>query len=489
MSGNRKKNWSVAAAVALAASTALALVPSASAASPAAPAPQAPAAGAAALEGVWQGVGYQRYVAVHRGVLRSYEYSAAGCLPGRWQLSAGRAGGGAVTGVPFRDADSVRQLSMRATPDGRGARLTPAGSVGEQRLRRVAELPADCTRKPSGDPVHTFDTFWSTLRENYPFLRAKGIDWDAARERYRPQVHPGTTDDELFRILSAMIEPLHDMHTQLADGTGKRRTLNLRPGTPFPTEKYLADVEAATRAQLPEKVHSFANGKIQYADLKQGTGPGQHLGYLRITGFIAFADGDRLDADADAAALDRALDAVLTEQRTRSLRGLVVDLRFNGGGADALGTRIAARLTDRTYTAYTKSARNDPQRPDSWTPGQPIRVHPAPGPRYTGPLAVLTGPLTISAGESFTQSLMGRSPAPVRIGESTQGVFSDTMDRVLPNGWTLTVPNEKYADARGRTYDGTGIPPTHRVPVYAPADLAALRDPALTRAVRELGAR
>lgn len=491
MSGNKKKNWSAAAAVALAASTALVLVPSTSGAAPAGHASPTTAGGASALEGVWQGDGYQRYLTVRSGVLRSYEYSAAGCLPGRMNLTAGQPGSHGA--VQFRNATGVRELTMRATAQGSGARLVPAGSVGEQQLRRIAALPADCAQQPAKDPVHTFDTFFSTLRENYPFFRAKGVDWDAMRAKYRPQVRPDTTDDELFKTLSAMIEPLHDIHTQLADDTGKRRTLNFRPGTPYPTEKYLADVEAATRAQLPKKVHSYANGKIQYADLKQqGTkqrGTAQDIGYLRITGFIGFADGKKPDADADSAALDRALADIFTAQRTRALRGLVIDLRFNGGGADALGTKIAARLTDRTYTAYTKSARNNPSDADGWTPGQPIRVHPAKGPRYTGPLTLLTGPLTISAGESFAQSLLARSPAPLRIGEATQGVFSDTMDRALPNGWTLTLPNEKYADADGRTYDGTGIPPTHHEPVYAAADLAKLRDPALDRAVRELRAR
>ncbi|WP_349362101.1 S41 family peptidase [Streptomyces sp. H27-C3] len=161
-----------------------------------------------------------------------------------------------------------------------------------------------------------------------------------------------------------------------------------------------------------------------------------------------------------------------------------------GGGSDALGIQIAERLTGRPYTAYTKRARNNPGDPASCTAGQPIRVGPAPGvPRYTGPVAVLTGPLTISAGETFTQSLTGRHPAPLRIGENTQGVFSDTMDRSLPNGWTFTLPNEKYLNAAGSSYDGAGIPPRHAEPVYAKDDVKHLRDPALNRALREFRSR
>ncbi|GHH44754.1 S41 family peptidase [Streptomyces candidus] len=440
--------------------------------------------GVTALEGVWRSDGYQQYLTVRRGELRSYEVSAAGCLPGGLRLSAGRAG---IDGaVPFNDADDVRELSIRTVGGAADrARLSPAGAVGERRLARVSSLPAGCALPPADSPLHTFDVFWSTLRENYPFFRDRGVDWNAMRAKYRPQVHPRITDDRLFALLAAMIEPLHDLHTQLRDPTGERGTLNLRPGTPKVSRESVAAIESATRAQLPATVHSFANGRIQYADLEQRRG----VGYLRITSFLKYGSDGKENADADAAVLDRALDTVFTASRIRDLRGLVVDLRYHGGGSDALGIAVARRLTDRTYTAYTKSARNSPHNEAGWTPGQHVRVRPAAKPRYTGPVAVLTGPLTVSAGETFTQALMSRSPAPLRIGKPTQGVFSDTMNRALPNGWTLTLPNEKYADRTGRTYDGAGIPPTHHETVYAPQDLHHLRDPALKRALRELDAR
>ncbi len=71
----------------------------------------------------------------------------------------------------------------------------------------------------------------------------------------------------------------------------------------------------------------------------------------------------------------------------------------------------------------------------------------------------LTGPLTISAGETFTQALMGRTPHIVRIGENTQGVFSDVLGRKLPNGWRFGLPNEIYRTPEGTIFDLVGIPP------------------------------
>src|SRR5262249_41536045 len=94
---------------------------------------------------------------------------------------------------------------------------------------------------------------------------------------------------------------------------------------------------------------------------------------------------------------------------------------------------------------------------------------------------------TISAGETMTQALMGRTPHVLRIGENTQGVFSDVLVRKLPNGWMFGLPNEVFRTPEGTTFDGPGIPPDIDVPVFADADLAAGRDPALERAIVELG--
>lgn len=97
---------------------------------------------------------------------------------------------------------------------------------------------------------------------------------------------------------------------------------------------------------------------------------------------------------------------------------------------------------------------------------------------------MLTSDLTISAGEMFTQALLSRTPRPVRIGAATQGVFSDTLNRTLPNGWRFQLPNEEFRTL-GVAYDGRGVPPDVRVPVFTDDQLDRHLDPALDRA-REL---
>ena len=86
----------------------------------------------------------------------------------------------------------------------------------------------------------------------------------------------------------------------------------------------------------------------------------------------------------------------------------------------------------------------------------------------------------------MTQALLGRTPKVVRIGENTQGVFSDMLLRALPNGWVFALPNEVVRTASGEIFEGPGIPPGRIVPVFEAADVAAGRDPAMAAALEVL---
>lgn len=417
--------------------------------------------------------GYGTVLSLGHGTYQEYQTTAVSCLKGDTARQTGpgtyTAGGDVLTVRLGRDRDH--------------ATLGAASAVGHRRLVRVPALPAACTHPTPKDPLTSFDVFWQSYEENYPFFAAKGIDWRAVRDEYRPQVHRDTARAELFDIFSRMVRPLYDAHVAVQDGD--RVFAEGRPGTEVPGEELDAKVkkfiEARDLANAPYR-RDFANGRITYADLPGGG----RLGYLRISGFGGYLPDENASYAAQLAELDRALNTVLTPQRSRHLHGLIIDLRINGGGSDALGIHIAERLTDAPYIAYAKRARNDPADPNRHTRPEPIPVLPAHAPRYTGPVAVLTGGSTVSAGETFTQALIDRPGRMLRIGQPTQGVFSDVMQRELPNGMTTWLPNEEYLTDSGRTFDGTGIPPEVRVPVFTKEEFAAGRDSGFDRAVAVL---
>ncbi|GGV31796.1 S41 family peptidase [Streptomyces spectabilis] len=425
-------------------------------------------------DGYWRVDGYGTVLALRNGILQEYQTTSVSCLKGD---SARRTGNGRYTAAD----GSVR--TVRTGPGKDRATLSFDSSVGHRALRRVQALPDDCTRPAPKGPRAAFDVFWQSFAENYPFFAAKGVDWDAVRERYRPQVHTDTTRKELFSIFSKMVKPLHDAHVAVIDG--KRVYAEVRPGTVMPSKKL--DTKVKKFIEKRDLKHAtyrkdFAGGRITYADLPGGQG------YLRISGFAGYAPQGAPFA-AHLAELDRALDTVLTKDRTQRLKGLMIDLRVNGGGSDLLGIRIAERLTDTPYVAYSKRARNDPADPGKHTRPEPIRVRPADAPRYTGPIALLTGGSTVSAGETFTQALMDRPGRTVRVGRPTQGVFSDVLARDLPGGMAVWLPNEEFLTRTGRTFDGTGVPPHLSEPVFTKEEFAKNRDSAFDRALRVLTAR
>jgi C-terminal processing protease CtpA/Prc len=95
----------------------------------------------------------------------------------------------------------------------------------------------------------------------------------------------------------------------------------------------------------------------------------------------------------------------------------------------------------------------------------------------------------MSGAETFTQALMGRAPRVTIVGENHSGLFCDSLDRRLPNGWAFSLPNAVYRTADGTAFDVSRIPPDVRIPVFADEDVAAGRDPVMTTAVGLLSRR
>jgi C-terminal processing protease CtpA/Prc len=214
---------------------------------------------------------------------------------------------------------------------------------------------------------------------------------------------------------------------------------------------------------------------VQYGHVNDTTG------YLRILSFEGYAPKGGFAAELRD--LETALDTIFSDP---NLKALVIDVRINDGGSDPLGLAIASRLATSPYLAYIKKARLDPVDRTKWTEGDESWVRPSTRPGFRGPVVELISPRTISAGETFTQALMGRSPHITRIGENTQGVFSDVLERTLPNGWKFGLPNEVFLTTEGSAFDGPGIPPDIHLEVFAYTELAAGKDPGMAKALEIL---
>ncbi|MGY2063679.1 S41 family peptidase, partial [Nocardia gipuzkoensis] len=171
--------------------------------------------------------------------------------------------------------------------------------------------------------------FWQTFHEHYPFFDAKGMDWNAIRDRWRDRANQAQArgdDAALFAALRETVEPLGDAHVMISAGTTGRFGAG-RPGTVMPSPEFDTKVKSFVRQRdlRDRPLTEYARGRISYADLPDRP----DYGYLRISSFHGYADTDTFAADS--AALDSALADILTPDRRARLRGLVLDLRVNGG--------------------------------------------------------------------------------------------------------------------------------------------------------------
>ena len=346
-------------------------------------------------------------------------------------------------------------------------------------VHRIDRKPTACDAPTPNTPLSNFDVFAQTWAEQYGFFREKKVDWAAVVAANRPRVTDATTPEQLFDIVSGMISPLQDAHSYIGAPAINKRFGGVRKTSSFLGTRAARDSGyALVSAHLTSPLQRFCEGRVEFGTL------GPDVGYLRIRGFSGYTKDGAFETGL--AALEAGLDTAFAN--AQGWKGLVIDVRLNGGGADPYGIAIARRLTATPYTAYVKQARSDPADPTRWTEEQPSVVQPSARPSFRGPVIELTGVQSISAAETFTQALMDRKPKIIRVGETTQGVFSDVLGRTLPNGWQFGLANERFV-TDGKSFDNAGIAPDVVVESLTPAARATGKDAAVEKALALLHGR
>ena len=441
------------------------------------------------LDGLWLSDGYGDFFEFQGGSLRGYEVTTLSCIAS--DTATRETAPGLADEVVFAAEDDTFRIFPATSADTRW--FHDDGSVSNVMLRRTASRPEPCRRPLPDTPITNYQVFWETFSEQYPFFALRHMDWAAADKKFRPQVVPETTPEELFHILSGMIEPLHDAHTSIEAESIRKRFHGFRPSADPMQKKNAARIAKIIETKYVEGgLRDFCNRRLQFGLLRSSdggtpSGPGGSgrtgvVGYLRIHSFYGYSNDHEFVKQVEA--LETALDEIFKD--SARLTGLVIDVRINGGGSDVFGISIASRLATQEYVAYSKVARDDIHDPDHRTPPQPVIVHVSQRAGFHGPVVLLTSADSVSAAETFTMALLGRQPHVVRVGSNTQGVFSDVLGRKLPNGWTFGLPNEIYLTKEGKAFDGSGVPPDINVPIFPQEDLASGRDSAIDNALELL---
>ena len=426
--------------------------------------------------GIWRTVGYGYIFQVNAPDVSVYEVTAISCLDSGLEAGSFESGFSQDVLGRFRVGidgyiDAYMEMHGTGSPDEMEFHRRDTASI--MKANRLKQLPELCSIPAQSSLEYNLSVFLQSYKEHYPFFDVKGTDWT----KFSQVVLPGEsmTEREFFDFLVSLVEPLYDTHvvilaTSLDEsfwGEGQFSSKDAYDRI----DKIYANIE---ENYLTKPLMKFCQDRLGFSSL-----PG-NVGYLRVSGFTGCSESSRFQDDERG--LNQALDDIFSSS---SLEALVIDTRDNGGGSGKLVVQLAQRLADQSYIAYSKQAYINSSDENAWTEPEDVLVVPNNQAGFKGNVALLTSYESISAAEAFAMALMERSPKVARVGQRTRGVFSDILPRVLPNGWLFGLPNEKYLDTAGNSYDEVGILP-HIEVNNADADIEEGRDVVLDAALVHL---
>jgi len=196
---------------------------------------------------------------------------------------------------------------------------------------------------------------------------------------------------------------------------------------------------------------------------------GDGYAYIRITQFNSGAGKGFKDAARKLAA-----------DQGKPLKGVVLDLRSNPGGALNAAIEVADALLDTGLILYTEGRAADAEMKFSATAGDVLQHV---------PLVVLVNNGTAAGSEVLAGALQDHKRA-VILGSRTHGRASIQTIIGLPQGGALKLTTSRWRTPNGRLVQGTGIRPDIELAESAtgPASLRLplRQDPAVQKALVEL---
>ncbi len=308
---------------------------------------------------------------------------------------------------------------------------------------------ASCVDEEEFDdtPTGNFEALWKIIDERYCFFDYKGeeygLDWNAVHAKYRARVNDSMSDDQLFEVMADMLAELRDGHVNLSRAADFARYWSWQ-------EDYPANLSDSLLRRYLGTDYMIASG-LQYRVL------GDNIGYVRYESFSdAIGEGN--------------IDEVIN--RLMLCRGLIIDIRGNGGGMLTNAERLAARFTNEPVLVGYIRHKTGPGHSD-FSSMEEQWINPSANLRWQKPVCVLTNRSVYSAANEFVK-YMQRFPQVTIVGDRTGGGAGLPFSNSLPNGWAVRFSACPMYDADGQSTE-FGIAPDYCV-ALTEADFARGRD-------------
>ena len=280
-------------------------------------------------------------------------------------------------------------------------------------------------------PSGNFEALWHIVDEHYCFFDYKqheyGLDWNQVYDKYRVRISDKMTESQLFEVLTDMLAELRDGHVNLSSSMDYGRYWAWHEGYP---QNFSDTLE---RRYLGTDYRISAGLSYRVLD--------DNIGYLRYESFATPVGEGNLDDALAYLAL---------------CRGLIVDIRNNGGGDLTTAERLAARFVhEKTLTGYLQHKTGTGH--NSFSDMEPQYLEPSSNMRWHKPVCVLTNRSVYSAANAFAV-WMRELPNVKIVGDHTGGGSGMPLNSSLPCGWNVRFSAVPMYDAR-RQHIEFGIAP------------------------------
>ncbi len=396
------------------------------------------------------------------------------------------------------------------------AGTAPAGGAAAGTTTQPAAPPITLSVP---DVVKDFDSAWQTIKDSFVDPKTYGVDWDALKTQYRPQVAAAPDAKSAYKLLDEMIGKLKSPNTGVVAPWDKQAATDAANALAEPLLQY---------GGAGILLQPLQSGDIFVLQVFKGT-PAEKAGVLvgdvvtgvdgwRVTGTDAMDEvAKRVRGEVgtkvtltlkDPAGVERSVDIVraqidlrpsvdsrviqgtigyirlpvlskdLVDEAAKALpsllstNGVILDLRsVASGNLDQMVTIAQWFLGAAQMGGFItrQGAQGLSSSPDAVA-------------AYTRPMVVLTNSRTYGIAEMLAFLLRQYKRAGI-VGDTTEGSFEIANETTLPSGGLLDVAVARYITNQGVMLPLTGLTPDVKVD---PPDLAVLRagrDPAIEKAV------
>ena len=387
--------------------------------------------------------------------------------------------------------------------------------------------------------------FWHQVRSDFAFFdHVPGLDWGATFLKFLEKVESTSSTEEYYRVLMQLAPLLMDGHTNIYPPEELYSKFYSRP--PLRTEliegkvlvtrvdseklKGLVSIgdeiveidDLAVSIYAEKNVNPFVSSstlqdravRMYSYQLLSGdedktikltlrnrgnsirTVVVERKGYEKVASAekfsfrilpddIAYISIDHFESDAAVKAFEQAFPSILKS------RGLIIDVRNNGGGSSWNGMRILQYLSNNPINSLNSYSRGDTGL--SRNDGNVIEWKSLSGgestakrsrPVFTGSVVILTGPRTFSAAEDFVAAFNKMSRGKV-VGSATGGSTGEPITVMLPGGGMGRICAKRDTFADGTTFVGKGLSPDIYVEQTL-SDFFVGKDTVLDRALLEM---